>query len=362
LVKIVGCHETGKHIIKKSIFEIMILVTGGTGLVGSHLLYFLLKSNTTVRAIHRKSSDLVSVKKIFSYYTEDSENLYKKIEWVEANITDIPALTAAFKGITHVYHAAAYISFDPKHYYKLKKSNIEGTANIVNLCIANDVQKLCHVSSVATIGTPIDNGLATEKTDWNPEEKNSVYGITKYGAEMEVWRGTQEGLDAVIVNPGVILGEGYWNSGSGAIFKQAAKGVPFYFGGGVGTVDVKDVVAIMLILMKSTVKNERYIVVSNNVSYKELLTAISLKLNKKPPKKEAPQWILYLLSGLDWFSSVIFRTKRKLLKATVHSLYKKSFYDNSKLISQLAYDFIPFDETVGRVAKAYSIESSASES
>lgn len=338
----------------------MILVTGGTGLVGSHLLYSLLKNGATVRAIHRKSSDLEAVKKVFSFDAENAETLFKKIDWVEANITDIPALTEAFKEITHVYHAAAYISFDPKNYYKLKKSNIEGTANIVNLCLANKIQKLCYVSSVATLGEALKGELINEKNEWNPEEKNSVYAITKFGAEMEVWRGAQEGLDVVIVNPGVILGEGFWNSGSGAIFKRAAKGIPFYFGGGIGVVDVKDVVKVMLRLMESDIVNNNYILVGENVSYKKLLTQIANSIGKKPPKKEAPKWILNVLSLLDWFTATLFGTKRKMFKSTVKSMYTTSFYDASKIEEELDYTFLSFEETVSRVATVYSSEASSS--
>lgn len=210
----------------------MILVTGGTGLVGSHLLYALLQKGQQVRAIHRKGSDLNNVKKIFGYYSEDAASLFNSIEWMEANITNIPQLEDAFKGVTQVYHAAAYVDFKPKNYYKLKKANIEGTANIVNLCLTFKVEKLCYVSSIATLGTPVNGQPITEETHWNPESQNSVYAITKFGAEMEVWRGSQEGLKTVIVNPGVILGEGLWHKGSGSIVKRVAKGLTYYTTGG----------------------------------------------------------------------------------------------------------------------------------
>src|SRR5690606_20504662 len=173
--------------------------TGGTGLVGSHPLYFLLKGNKQVRAIPRKNSDTESVKKVFALYTSEAESLYKKVDWVEANITDVAALTAACEGVTQVYHCAAFVTFDPSKYKILKKTNIEGTANIVNFCLANKVEKLCFVSSIATLGNTLNGDLINEQTQWNPDDKNSIYAISKYGAEMEVWRGTQEGLDAVIV-------------------------------------------------------------------------------------------------------------------------------------------------------------------
>ena len=191
----------------------MVLVTGGTGLVGSHLLLKLAQQNKSVRALYRKGANLERVKTVFSYYSKNSKSLYETIEWAEADLNDLPKLTLAFKDITHVYHCAAYISFDPSNYKILRATNIKGTANIVNLSIANKVEKLCYVSSVATLGYDAD--LITEETQWEGNQNQSVYAISKYGAEMEVWRASQEGVAAVIVNPGVILGPGFWNSGSG---------------------------------------------------------------------------------------------------------------------------------------------------
>lgn len=334
----------------------MILVTGGTGLVGSHLLYFLLKNNETIRAIHRKSSKLQTVKDVFSFYTEtpeETQSLFNKIEWVEADIREVPSLSEAFKNVTHVYHCAAYISFNPKDYYRLKKINIEGTANIVNLCLSHKVEKLLYVSSIATLGKELNNAPISEATEWNPETQNSVYAITKFGAEMEVWRGTQEGLDAVLVNPGVILGSGYWNSGSGVILKSVAKGIPFYTSGGIAIVDVRDVVTVMTKLMKSSIANERYILVGQSIYYKEFLTELAIHLHKKPPTKEAPKWVLRILAALDGFAYTVFGKKRTLSKTTVESLYTCSFYDTSKIEKELNFTFTPYKETISRVAHNY---------
>ena len=184
----------------------MILVTGGTGLIGSHLLFKLANENESVKAIYRRKHTIDRVKHVFSYYSEDYNTIFEQIVWVEADLNDIPALQIAFQGITHVYHCAAFVSFEPNKYHQLRKINIEGTANIVNLSIANSIKKICYVSSIAAIGHHADpNQLISETTEWNPEDDNSVYAITKYGAEMEVWRGTQEGVPAVIVNPGIVL-------------------------------------------------------------------------------------------------------------------------------------------------------------
>jgi len=331
----------------------MILVTGGTGLVGAHLLVALVNNGEKVRAIHRASSDLEAVKNVFSYDTNEVATLFNKIEWMVADITDITTLEAAFKDIEYVYHCAAYISFNPRHYPVLKKVNIEGTANVVNFCLTEGVKKLCYISSIATLGKTTDGSLSTEETEFNPEEDNSVYAITKHEAEMQVWRGTQEGLDAIIVHPGVIIGEGIWNSASGGIFRTISKGLRYFTPGGVSIVDVKDVVKVMINLTSSPIKNEAYILVAKNIYYKELLTKISDGLNKKPPNKTIAKWIMISFANLDWFFYKIFKIKRKLLKATVRSLYRNSFYDASKIEKEIDFKFTPIHKTIERVTKNY---------
>ena len=327
----------------------MILVTGGTGLVGSHLLYFLLKENANVRAIHRKNSNIKAVKKVFALYTAEVDSLFNKIEWVEANITDIPALTLAFENIIKVYHCAAFISFDPSKYKVLKKANVEGTANIVNLCLASNIEKLCYVSSVATLGSNLKDQLISEETPWNPDAKNSVYAITKYGAEMEIWRGTQEGLDAVIVNPGLILGTSPDGGGSSIIISLGASGIPFYPSGAMGIVDVQDVVKTMILLMNSEVKNEQFILVGENLTYKDLLTRLAPMFDKKPHTKKLPKNIMFFLSGMDWLSNKLFNTKRRIVKATVRSMFTISLYDMFKIKNTLGFQFTPTEETLKRV-------------
>lgn len=356
LIWITSNVKTAKNLISIVYFRYMILVTGGTGLVGSHLLYFLLKENEKVRAIHRSNSDLSAVKKVFSIYTKQPDEVFNKIEWVEANIIDIPALTEAFKDISIVYHCAAYISFDPANYKKLKKANIEGTANIVNLSLAFNIKKLCYVSSIATLGSSLNGEAINEESSWNPDEDNSVYAITKYGAEMEIWRGSQENLNVVIVNPGVILGTSPDGDGSGLILNLAAKGIPFYPSGEIGIVDVQDVVKAMILLMHSEIKNQQFILVSQNVSYKELLSKLANYFNKKAPNKALPKWILNIGSSLDWFSSKLLGTKRILVQATVNSMYTKSNYESSKIKNELGFEFIPVNETLDRVAKTHLLQ------
>lgn len=320
-------------------------------MVGSHLLYFLLKENRPVRAIHRKNSDIASVKKVFKLYTSEADALFNQIEWIEADITDIPALSAVFENVTQVYHCAAFISFDPSEFNSLKKINIEGTANVVNLCLANKVEKLCHVSSIATLGSAINSELITEETQWNANEKNSVYAITKYGAEMEVWRGTQEGLNAIIVNPGIILGTSPGESDSGIWVGLGSSGIPFYPSGKIGLVAVEDVVMAMIQLMDSEIKNEQFIVVAENISYQNLLSEMAPLFGKKPPNKKLSKRVMHFLSTIDWLWHKLFRAKRRLPKATVRSMFTSSRYNASKIKKAIGFQFTPLLETFKRVAE-----------
>ncbi|KRP28965.1 MAG: NAD-dependent epimerase, partial [Cryomorphaceae bacterium BACL22 MAG-120619-bin32] len=250
----------------------MILVTGGTGLVGSHLLVHLCLQNERIRAIYRTESSLEKVKNVFFSYTDDA-TLFEKIIWFQADITDVPAMIPAFLDVKQVYHCAAFISFNPKDYREMRKVNIHGTAIMVNLAIDAKVEKFCYVSSIAAVGESLTNDLITEETEWNKELDNSGYSITKFGAEMEVWRASQEGVPVILVNPGVILGSGFGDSGSGKLFSQVYQGFPFFTEGITGFVSVKDVVKAMILLMNGTTANERFILVSENKSFKEVLFA-----------------------------------------------------------------------------------------
>ena len=200
----------------------MILVTGGTGLVGCHLLYSLVKENKKVRALHRKNSKTDSVRKVFSYYSKDYKKLFDKIEWIEGDINDITSLDVAFKNINEIYHCAAFISFSNQDLSAMKKINVEGTANMINSAIDKKINKFCYVSTIAAIGER-KNISIDEKCKW--KENNNPYSKTKHDAELEVWRGISEGLNAVIVNPGVIIGSGFWKRGSGAFITQISRGM-----------------------------------------------------------------------------------------------------------------------------------------
>ncbi len=326
----------------------MILVTGGTGLVGSHLLLDLVRSGEKPRAIYRNEASLEAVKKVFSYTNseEEANRLFQQITWQKADITDVPSLDQAFTGITKVYHCAALISFDPSEDSRLRKVNIEGTANVVNFCIRNKVEKLCFVSSIATLDKKPGENLISETSPWNKENDHTMYAITKYGAEMEVWRASQEGIPVVILNPGIIIGPGFWNSGSGEMFKRIHSGLKYYIPKTTGFVGVEDVVKIMQLSMKSQVENEAFIVVSENLSFKEIFDWVAQSLDKPAPKKLLKPWMIYLGWIFEKLTGPFSGKNRKLNRHSARTAFEDSFYSNEKLSSTFNFQFTPMRNVI----------------
>ena len=328
----------------------MILVTGGTGLVGAHLLLHLTEIEEEVSAIYRNSSKIELTKKLFA--ANNKSSFFERIKWLEADILDIPSLEDAFAGIDFVYHCAALITFDPKDEDKLRKTNIEGTANIVNLCIDFNVKKLCYVSSIAALGDLKEQETeVTEESEWNPEVFHSDYAISKHGAEMEVWRGYQEGLNVVIVNPGVIFGSMIWKEGSGAFFTKIKNGFPFYSKGSTGYVGVNDVVKVMIQLMKSDVTGERFALVAENISFDKIIFSIAEKLKVKKPSFEAKPWMTSIAWRIDAVISFIFRKKRSISKFAANTLHSKEIISNSKIKNALNYNFQSIDNVLDEIIK-----------
>ena len=324
----------------------MILVTGGTGLVGFHLLLQLSQEENAIRAIYRSEKKRLHIKKLFEKENKLSE--FEKIDWVNADILDIPALETAFTNVSYVYHCAALVSFNPKDEEKLYQNNIIGTANVVNCCLYSDVKKLCYVSSISALGNGTEhNLLINEETERNNEAVRSDYSISKFGAEMEVWRGFQEGLEVVIVNPGVIFGNGFPTEGSSLFIKNIKDGQLFYTLGKLGIVAVEDVVKAMTTLMKSTISGERFILVAEDVTYKELFDSIadslatSTSANKvKKPKFEIKKWQLQIIRIFEFVFTTLFFRKRMLTKATINALYNIETHDTNKIKNAIDFEFL----------------------
>lgn len=326
----------------------MILISGATGLIGGHLLLLLTKKEQSIRALYRSEAKLAIIKALFK---QQGNPNYDKINWVKGDLLDVPSLEKAFQGVTKVYHCAGLISFDPNAYKELRKVNIEGTANLVNLCIAKAVKKLGFVSSIAVFGSQACQREINETSYWNPEAENNVYAIAKYGAEMEVWRATQEGVPVVIVNPGVVLGEGFEDSASSAIFKQVKKGLRYYPPGSTGFVDVKDLCRAIDLLMESPIYNQRYILVGRVEKYQRILELIAEHMETKAPSKILKKWQLELLWRLDAVRCFVFQQKRVLSKNSAASLWNSSQYSSDKIVKELDFKFTDLSSTIQRICK-----------
>ena len=327
----------------------MNLVTGATGLVGSHVLLTLLQQGQSVVAMKRSTSNVKEVEEIFSFYTPNYKELYNKIIWREADLNDVLGFDELLKDVTTVYHCAALISLDDKDRDQLLKANKEGTANLVNACIINKIEAFCFVSSVAALQNKDIRTDIDEKVFWKAAPDQSAYSLSKYLAEQEVWRGIEEGLNAVVVNPGVIVGPGNWGRGTGQLVSLSAKGVKFYTDGVTGFVGAIDVAGAMVALVNKKIFGERFILVENNYPFKHILDTIHAELSKPLPKIKAGTGLLTLGK---WFSFLM-PDGQKLTSSTISSLTSKTTFSNRKLSLFLDYKYTNIDECLKFASKCY---------
>jgi nucleoside-diphosphate-sugar epimerase len=331
----------------------MILLTGATGFLGSHVLFKLLLNGEKVRATKRASSSLENIKRVFAFYGNDNLALLDKVEWIEADLLDIFAVEEAVKNIDEIYHCAAVVSFNPKDKDVMLQANARGTENLVNAALESGVKKFCHVSSIAALGRNTTKDIVTETTWWKPSPKNSDYSVSKYRAEREVWRASEEGLDVVIVNPSVIIGPGDFTSGAYKMMRQAYKGIPFYTDGSTAFVDVRDVADAMIKLMKSDVKNQRFIVSAANVSYRAFFDLLHDAFGKKRSSVKASKNIVQIARYVDKIKSVITGTEHAITADTVNAVSSSHLYDNAKLIAQLDLKYIPVEQSVKEMCDVF---------
>lgn len=317
----------------------MILVTGGTGFLGAELLKQLTDRGLAVRALRREKSKIPA---LIQHNT--------LIEWFNADINEPATLEEAFENVTQVYHCAAFVSSSSKHKKQLFHVNIDGTSNLVNLCMEHNC-RLLHVSSVAALGIAKKDNQITEKNFWEYDSKAHAYGLSKYEGEMEVWRGINEGLNAVIVNPSIIIGKNAGFEGSGAIFKLVKDGFSFYTNGASGFVAVEDVAQSMILLMDTEVSGERYIISAGNLHYKDLFTEIANGFGVKAPTKEAKPWML----GLAWralkIASLFSKQDPSITKDTARSSITLSYYNNNKVIEQTGITFKPVRDCITEITQ-----------
>ncbi|MBX7052904.1 MAG: NAD-dependent epimerase/dehydratase family protein [Flavobacteriales bacterium] len=330
----------------------MNLVTGATGILGIQVMAELIQRGEKVRGLKRRSADLSTAGKLLALRT-GRENAVDEIEWFEGNVLDVTSLLEAMEGIEHVYHCAAVVSYHADDRDAMYEINVEGTANVVNAALELKKPKICFVSSIAALGKLQNNSWLDEKTEWADSDYNTHYGITKNLSEMEVWRGIQEGLEAIIVNPGFIIGPGDFARSSASVFRKIDEGMSYYPPGGTGFVGVKDCASMMVSLMKKNISGERYILVAENWSMQELFVAIAQSIGKKIPTKEATPAILQLARIAEWFKQFITFKKALITKETVKNASVRFYYKNDKVKSVLGQEFHPIQDAIAETAQIY---------
>lgn len=329
----------------------MILVTGSSGLVGSHILYDLIGRKESVRALYRSEKRKNRVKKLFDHYNKslNQDNQFEEIEWVKSDILDLDSLGASFKGVQKVIHCAALVSFHKMDFHKCMSVNRSGTENVVNLCLKHGVEKLCYISSTAALGT--EENLISEKSMWEPGREVSGYSVSKYSAEKEAFRGVAEGLKTSIVNPCLIIGPGNWHRSSLTILKEASKGMRFYPTGANAIVDARDVSNIVLKLLDSEESGEKYLVIGHNMSFKNLFAAIGKPFNKPAPHRKLNKTFAKLLAFCIENTYRIFRKRSPVSIESMQAAYKNLEYTNEKVSNRFNYEFYSVEDTMENAIK-----------
>jgi dihydroflavonol-4-reductase len=322
----------------------IVLVTGGTGFLGSYIIQQLIEKGYAVRAIRRSS-------KLPSFI---AASILNKVEWVDGDILDVVSLQDAMEGIDTIIHSAATVSFAKKDRKQMYQVNVEGTANVVNMALEKNVRRLVHISSVAALGRTATGGQVNEEKKWEESKVNTHYAISKFKAELQVWRGISEGLDAVILNPSTILGYGDWHNSSCAIFKQVHDGFKWYTSGINGFVDVEDVAKAALLLMESGISEERFIVSSDNWSFQKLQQTIADGFGKKGPKKLATPFLLGLAWRIEKLKAFFTGKKPLLSKESARVAQSQTYFENDKLLKVLpGFSFTPLEETIKKACEKY---------
>lgn len=333
----------------------MILVTGSTGLLGSHVVCELVSHGYDVRALYRSENRKRNVLHVLQhYFPEKAQELYDRIDWFEGSILDLTDLEDAMQGCEKVVHCAALVSFHRRDFWRLFEHNRKGTANVVNTALHLGIRQLVYVSSTAAVGTDSEftDGIRRETNHWNANEKVSGYSLSKYSAEKEVWRGIEEGLPAAIVNPSLLFGPGSWDDSSLKIMRTLSEGLGYYTSGANAVVDVRDVAQVIRLLIEHNISGERYLVAGHNIRFKDLFEAICLQLGVKAPSKLAGPF----LTGLAWRLAGIaarFKGKRPTLtKESAESSQSTTVYSSEKVLKQFPeFRFHSLEDTIANTIK-----------
>lgn len=322
-----------------------IFITGGTGFLGAYIIKQLVEKGYSVRALRRSG-------KVPSYI---SKEIFEKVEWIEGDVLDVVSLDDGMEGAETVIHSAAIVSFHERHRKEMYKVNVEGTANVVNIAFERGIRRFVHISSIAALGRKTDGGSVNEEKKWEESKVNTHYAKSKYRAELEVWRGMSEGLNAVILNPSTILGYGDWHSGSAAIFKNVYNEFKWYSPGVNGFVDVEDVARAAILLMESEISEERFIINSDNWPFKRLMDTMADCFKKKKASRQTTSFIINLAWRLEKIKSMLTGHKPLLTKESAKVAHSKTYFENEKFLRAFpGFSFTPLEQTISTACKRYA--------
>lgn len=335
-----------------------ILVTGATGMLGSRIVLDLLEQGDRVKAIYRNRKRIDQFKKNLAFYCSFPNDLAQQVEWIEADVLDYQSICDAVAGVDWVIHSAAMVSFHTADEKAMYEINIQGTANVVNACLLKGVKNICHVSSIAALGKEEAGEMIDEESTWIPELKHSGYAISKFHSEMEIWRGINEGLKGIIVNPSVILGPGEWDAGgSPAFFHNIYKGMLFYPEGGTGFVDVRDVSGAMLTLIApehaANAMNKRYLINAANLPYQKAFSLIAASMNVKAPRFVARKCLLGIAWRAAWLAGVLTGKKPLITRGSVSNAAKMQLFNGEKIVREFAFTYRPIEESIREIGQFF---------
>ncbi|MCC7302258.1 MAG: NAD-dependent epimerase/dehydratase family protein [Bacteroidia bacterium] len=334
----------------------MNVITGGTGLIGAHLTLELLKHGEDVRLLIRQERRKEEIRRVFRFYGPEAVQLFHRIQWAMGDVNDIGSLEEAFEGSTNVYHLAGIVSLRNDRYVQMKKVNVEGTANVVNICLQKKLY-LCHVSSSAVFGYHPEGIMIHEELYWKGDHHFNCYATTKHDGEMEVWRGIEEGLNAVIVNPCAVLGPGDWDRSSGLAIRRAARAPKYYPPGTKNFVDVRDIAVIMRRLTEKKISGERFLLASDSVTIREMLIHFADAFGHTPPRLAIGRFGLRSIAFIERLFCFLTGKERQLTAPVIASLLSHTRISNEKIKKQLNFSFIPVKESIHFAAQLYRKES-----
>jgi dihydroflavonol-4-reductase len=325
----------------------MILVTGATGFVGEQLVAQLLARGQQVRALYRQHH------KIGCQGVLKPDQI-AQVDWVKADLNDYYALEEAMEDVEKVFHTAAFISYDPRQREAMFKTNIQGTAQVVNAALHSGVKRLLYVSSIAALGQAPEPGQTIDETaSWKGDKGQSNYAISKFRAENEVWRGMEEGLEVVVVCPSVILGPGLVASGSNQLFRKIKQGMRFYSPGATGFVDVRDVATALCELDAQNIIGRRFVLNAHNLSYQDLFREMAKQLGVPAPSLLPLRW----MAEIGWrVNQIIARINGKMpfiTRETVRSAYSRKSFGGTAILKVLPnFNYLPLNSTLQAGAEA----------